>query len=95
MRFLGRVSETELRGLYAGCRALLFPGEEDFGLTPLEAQASGRPVVAYAAGGALDTVLPGATGEFFAERTLGGAGRGAAPLPRGGLRPRGGTSATR
>ncbi|MHB1134657.1 MAG: glycosyltransferase [Chloroflexota bacterium] len=69
VRFLGRVSEEELRRLYAGCRALIFPGEEDFGLTPLEAQASGRPVIAYAAGGALDTVLPGVTGEFFVERS--------------------------
>ncbi|MCL5109272.1 MAG: glycosyltransferase [Chloroflexi bacterium] len=69
VRFLGWVDETRLRDLYAHCRALIFPGEEDFGLTPLEAQASGRPVIAYAGGGALDTVVPGVTGEFFAERS--------------------------
>jgi glycosyltransferase involved in cell wall biosynthesis len=69
VRFLGWVDEARLRDLYAHCRALIFPGEEDFGLTPLEAQASGRPVVAYAGGGALDTVMPGVTGEFFAERS--------------------------
>jgi glycosyltransferase involved in cell wall biosynthesis len=69
VRFLGRVSESRLRELYSRCRAFVFPGEEDFGLTPLEAQASGRPVIAYAAGGALDTVVDGYTGLFFQERT--------------------------
>lgn len=69
--FLGRVDEAQLRDLYARCKALIFPGEEDFGLTPLEAQASGRPVIAYAAGGALDTVVPGSTGEFFTDRSAG------------------------
>jgi glycosyltransferase involved in cell wall biosynthesis len=68
VRFLGRVDEHGLRDLYARCRAFIFPGEEDFGLTPVEAQASGRPVIAYAAGGALDTVVPGQTGLFFHER---------------------------
>lgn len=57
VQFLGRVEDQELVGLYASCRALIFPGEEDFGLTPLEAQASGRPVIAYQKGGALETVL--------------------------------------
>ncbi len=69
VRFLGRVSERALRDLYARCQALIFPGEEDFGLTPLEAQASGRPVIAYAAGGALETIVDGQTGLFFSERT--------------------------
>ena len=55
---------------YARCRAFLFPGEEDFGISPLEAQASGRPVIAYAAGGALDTIVPGVTGELFHEPTV-------------------------
>jgi glycosyltransferase involved in cell wall biosynthesis len=68
--FLGRVSEDALRRLYAGCRALLFPGEEDFGLAPLEAQACGRPVIALAAGGALDTVRDGVTGVLFKEPTV-------------------------
>jgi glycosyltransferase involved in cell wall biosynthesis len=57
VQFLGRVEDQELARLYASCRALIFPGEEDFGLTPLEAQASGRPVIAYQEGGALETVL--------------------------------------
>ena len=68
--FLGRLSDEEARNEYAGCRAFVFPGEEDFGITPLEAQAAGRPVIAYAAGGALDTVVDGKTGVFFGEQTL-------------------------
>jgi glycosyltransferase involved in cell wall biosynthesis len=63
--FLGRVADEQLQALFAGCRAFVFPGEEDFGITPLEAMAAGRPVIAYAAGGALDTVVPGVTGRFF------------------------------
>jgi glycosyltransferase involved in cell wall biosynthesis len=51
------------------CRALIFPGEEDFGITPLEANASGRPVIAYRAGGATETVRDGATGVLFAEQS--------------------------
>src|SRR6185312_11332604 len=65
VEFVGRVSDAELKQLYAGCRGLLFPGEEDFGIAPLEANASGRPVIAYAAGGALDTVVDGRTGVLF------------------------------
>jgi len=65
VRFVGRVSEEELRRLYLDCRALLFPGEEDFGLAPLEAMACGRPVIAYGAGGALETVVAGRTGLLF------------------------------
>ncbi|GAC1638540.1 MAG: glycosyltransferase [Chloroflexota bacterium] len=65
VQFLGRVPDAEVRAHMARCRALLFPGEEDFGLTPLETQASGRPVIAFGAGGALETVIPGETGEFF------------------------------
>jgi len=56
VEFLGWRDSAELRDLYAGCRAFVFPGEEDFGITPLEAQASGRPVIAYGKGGALETV---------------------------------------
>jgi glycosyltransferase involved in cell wall biosynthesis len=55
---------------YASARALLFPQEEDFGLTAVEAMASGTPVIAFAAGGALDTVIPGHTGVFFREQTV-------------------------
>lgn len=69
VRFLGRVTDAELLDLYAGCEALIFPQEEDYGLTPLEAQASGRPVVAFAAGGALETVVDGETGVLFASQT--------------------------
>jgi len=65
VEFVGRVSDAELKELYAGCRGLVFPGEEDFGIAPLEANASGRPVIAYAAGGALDTVVNGRTGILF------------------------------
>lgn len=69
IEFLGGVPDAELKRLYANCRAFIFPGQEDFGIAPLEAQASGRPVVAYGAGGALETVKPGITGEFFTEQT--------------------------
>jgi len=69
VRFLGYVPQDELRRLLARCRAFLFPGEEDFGIAPVEAMASGRPVIAYAAGGALDTVLEGRTGLLFHEQT--------------------------
>jgi len=69
IEFLGRVSDAELREYYSKCQALIFPGEEDFGLTPLEAQASGRPVIAYGAGGVLETVIDGITGVFFDKQT--------------------------
>jgi glycosyltransferase involved in cell wall biosynthesis len=68
VRFLGRVAEEELPKMLARCRAFIFPGEEDFGIAPLEAQAAGRPVIAYAAGGALETVVEGVTGCFFPEQ---------------------------
>jgi len=67
IRFLGRVNEDTLRRSYMRCRALVFPGSEDFGIAPVEAQACGRPVIAYAAGGALETVVDGVTGLFFTE----------------------------
>jgi glycosyltransferase involved in cell wall biosynthesis len=70
IEFVGSVSDAELKKLYAGCKAYIFPGQEDFGISPLEAQASGRPVIAYGAGGALETVVPGATGEFFTEQSV-------------------------
>ncbi len=63
--FKGRVSDEELRDLYSNAQALIFPGVEDFGIVPLEAQATGTPVIAYAAGGALETVIDGETGLFF------------------------------
>jgi glycosyltransferase involved in cell wall biosynthesis len=72
VRFLGRVPPAEMRGLYQSCRALLFPGVEDFGIVPLEAMACGRPVIAYGRGGALDTVRDGRTGLLFPEQTAEG-----------------------
>lgn len=70
VRFLGRLPDADVKDHLRRCRALIFPGEEDFGLTPLEAMASGRPVVAYAAGGALETVVEGVTGAFFRDATV-------------------------
>jgi glycosyltransferase involved in cell wall biosynthesis len=61
----GRVDDDEMRELYRTCRALVFPGEEDFGIMPVEAQACGAPVIARAVGGVLDTVVPGTTGVLY------------------------------
>ncbi len=69
VHFLGRVPGEELGPLMARCRAFVFPGLEDFGITPVEAMAAGRPVIAYAGGGALDYVREGVTGLFFREQT--------------------------
>jgi|SRR5579859_493742 len=69
IEFLGAVSQAALRTLYAGCRALIWPEAADFGIAPVEVQASGRPVIAYAAGGALETVIDGETGIFFHQQT--------------------------
>jgi glycosyltransferase involved in cell wall biosynthesis len=82
VRFLGWQADEVIRNHYRRCRALLFPGEEDFGIVPLEAQACGAPVIAFGRGGATETVVPtkpvaGAsgwenrepTGLFFAEQT--------------------------
>lgn len=78
IEFIGEAGEAEVTRLFETCRALVFPGEEDAGITPLEAQAAGRPVVAFGRGGALETVRgldesdgdgTGATGVFFHEQT--------------------------
>jgi glycosyltransferase involved in cell wall biosynthesis len=69
VRFVGRVGDAEMRALYSNCKALILPSEEDFGITPLEAMASGRPVIAYGRGGVLDTVIPGKTGLLFEKQT--------------------------
>ncbi|HEY7351017.1 MAG TPA: glycosyltransferase [Ktedonobacterales bacterium] len=71
IEFLGWLPDQQARQYLAQCQALIHPGAEDFGLTPLEAQASGRPVIAYGAGGALTSVLDGVTGIFFHERSPG------------------------
>jgi len=75
VEFLGWRSDAEIADLYRRCRAVLFPGVEDFGIVPLEAMAAGRPVVAFAAGGALETVVPPGTGDpptglFFDVQTV-------------------------
>jgi len=67
--FLGRVPDEDLPDLFARCRAYILPGVEDFSIAPVQAQAAGRPVVAYGRGGALDTVVEGQTGAFFREPT--------------------------
>ncbi|MBE1426364.1 glycosyltransferase involved in cell wall biosynthesis [Desulfomicrobium macestii] len=69
VEFLGRQPFEVLRNHYSRCQALIFPGEEDFGIVPLEAMASGRPVIAFGKGGALETVVDGKTGIFFHEQT--------------------------
>jgi glycosyltransferase involved in cell wall biosynthesis len=67
--FLGRTSDAERDQLLGGARALLFPGEEDFGIVPVEAQAAGMPVIAYGVGGAVETVLDEQTGILFGEQS--------------------------
>ena len=69
VQFLGRVSDEDLRELYCRAAVVLLPGEEDFGIVPLEAQACGRPVVALGRGGALETVVQGETGILVNEPT--------------------------
>jgi glycosyltransferase involved in cell wall biosynthesis len=68
--FLGQVPFDVLKGHMARCKALIFPGEEDFGMVPVEVMASGRPVIAYGRGGALETVLEGQTGLLFGEQSV-------------------------
>ncbi|GHV89658.1 glycosyl transferase [Spirochaetia bacterium] len=67
--FRGRVSDDEVKALLSGARALLFPGIEDFGLVPIEANAAGCPVIAFRRGGALDSVKENVTGVFFDEQS--------------------------
>jgi glycosyltransferase involved in cell wall biosynthesis len=69
IRFLGRVSDERRGELFARCRAAVFMSEDDFGIAQVEAQAAGRPVIAYAAGGVFDTVVPERTGVYVAEQT--------------------------
>ncbi len=65
IEFLGWQPSSSIREYYRQCKALIFPGEEDFGIVPVEVQACGRPVIAYEKGGALETVIGGKTGVFF------------------------------
>lgn len=68
IRFLGRLPDSQVAGLLSRATALIFPGEEDFGIVPLEANACGTPVVAFASGGALETQIDGVTGTLFHEQ---------------------------
>lgn len=70
VEFLGRVSDEELAGLYSHAIGFIHPPKEDAGMTVLESMASGRPVIAYGEGGALESVKPDVTGEFFMEQTV-------------------------
>jgi len=70
VRFLGNVGQDQLARLYAGARFFVLPGEEDFGIAAVEAQAAGRPVLALGRGGALETVVDGRTGVFFDQPTV-------------------------
>lgn len=68
--FLGKVSDNKLASLYAHAKAFIFPQEEDLGITALESMASGRPVIAFARGGALETVISGKTGILFSDQSI-------------------------
>lgn len=70
IEFLGLVSDDRLANLYSKSKAVIFPQEEDFGIVPLEAMASGRPVIAFRSGGAVETIVEGKTGLFFDEQTV-------------------------
>ncbi len=82
VEFLGWKSDEELKEFYRGCKAIIFPGEEDFGIVPVEAMACGRPVIAYGRGGVIESVIPlnpsgkrinkgeSPTGVFFYEQTV-------------------------
>jgi glycosyltransferase involved in cell wall biosynthesis len=65
VKFHGRIADADVVALMEGCRALCLPGKEDFGITPIEANAAGKPVIAFAAGGALETLEEGVNGAFF------------------------------
>jgi glycosyltransferase involved in cell wall biosynthesis len=69
IEFLGRVPDDQIGALFAGAKGLVFPAQEDFGIVPVEAMASGTPVIAYGEGGALESVVEGVTGTLFREKT--------------------------
>lgn len=80
VEILGMKSDEEVATYMKYCRAVIFPGEDDFGIVPVEAMACGKPVLALASGGALETVVPGVTGELFREPTVDGLEAGLAKL---------------
>ncbi|MBD3156876.1 glycosyltransferase [Candidatus Peregrinibacteria bacterium] len=80
IHFLGFKSDKEIAEYYRNARAFIFPGEEDFGITPVEAMACATPVLAYGKGGVTETVLPGITGEFFTQPTIQSMEQGLARL---------------
>jgi glycosyltransferase involved in cell wall biosynthesis len=86
VEFLGAVSNEAITALYSKCRAFVFPGKEDFGITPLEALASGAPVIAFGEGGASETVTE-KTGVFFGEQTLEALSEAVMKLESGAVRP--------
>jgi glycosyltransferase involved in cell wall biosynthesis len=88
IRFLGRASFDVMRDHMARCRALIFPGEEDFGMVPVEVQASGRPVIALARGGALETVVSGKTGILYEQDSVEGLLTAVGDFERSGLAER-------
>jgi glycosyltransferase involved in cell wall biosynthesis len=69
VEFKGELPDEEVRDYYRRCKAFIFTSNDDFGITPVEAQACGKPVIAFAKGGALETVIEGKTGHFFSEQT--------------------------
>ncbi|MBU0952215.1 MAG: glycosyltransferase [Elusimicrobia bacterium] len=70
IEFLDWKNDDELKYYYQNCKALIFPGEEDFGIVPVEAQSCGTPVIAYSRGGAIETIVDGKTGVFFENQTV-------------------------
>lgn len=88
IEFLGFTDDETATGYLRNCRALIFPGEEDFGITPIEAMACGKPVLAYAEGGAAESVIEGVTGEFFNEPTVASMEDGLAHLMKNAYSPK-------
>lgn len=82
LSFLGHVDDVALRALYRGCRAVLMPGVEDFGIVPVEAMACGRPAVVYGEGGGAESVIDGETGLVFREPSVAGLRAAVDALPR-------------
>lgn len=70
IQFVGRIGFSDLKARFGACKALVFPGEEDFGMIPVEVMAAGRPVIAFGKGGALDTIIDQSTGVLFHEQTV-------------------------